>query len=124
MIIELGGWSCGSLPILLSQSGYGTQVVYGREAALGVLEQASPALLIVGGAANPGLYRAARHASSAPILALVPREDEAGALSAFETGVDQYQVGPISSSEVAARAHAMLRRATWPAPVPPEESTE
>lgn len=111
LIVELGGWTCGSLPALLSQGGYEVQVVSGREAALGVLERGPPVLFIVGGMADPDFYRALRRASAAPILALVPREDEAQVLSAFATGVDQYQTGSISNGEAAAWARALLRRA-------------
>jgi DNA-binding response OmpR family regulator len=110
LIVELGGWTCGSLPALLNQDGYEVQVVRGREAALGVLKHEGLILFIVGGMADPDLYRALRRASAAPILALVPREDEAQVLSALAMGVDQYQTGSISNGEAAAWARALLRR--------------
>jgi CheY-like chemotaxis protein len=110
LIVELGGWTCGSLPALLSQGGYEMQVVCGREAALGALEREGLVLFIVGGVADLDLYRALRRASAAPILALVPREDEAQVLSALATGVDQYQTGSISNGEAAAWARTLLRR--------------
>jgi len=116
LIVELDGWTCGSLPSLLGQGGYEAQVVRGEEAALDVLKRETPVLLIVGGRADPDFYRAL----SAPILALDPKGDEEQALSAFAAGVDQYQTGIVSSAEVAARARAMLRRAAWPAPTSPE----
>ena len=105
---------------MLGQGDYETQVVQGHEAALDVLRLKDPMLLIVGGTATPRLYHALRQASPAPILALAPQGDAEQAISTFAAGVDQYQAGPISSSEVAARARAVLRRATWPAPTPPE----
>jgi DNA-binding response OmpR family regulator len=124
LIVQVGGWTCGSLPQRLGQFGHETQVVRGRETALEVLEHQGPALLIVGGAADLDLYRALRQASPAPILALVPQGNARRAVVAFAAGVDQYQAGPISNNEAAMWARAMLRRATWPAPVPPERSTE
>ena len=120
LIIELRGWACGPLPRLLGQSGYETQVVRGREAALGVLRLKAPVLIVVGGTATTRLYHALRQASPVPILALAPQGDAEQAISAYAAGVDQYQAGPISSDEVAARARAVLRRATWPLPTPPE----
>ena len=124
LIVELNGWTCGSLPSLLGQGGYETWVVRGEEAALDVLRGETPILLIVGGKADPDFYQAVYRALSAPILALAPKGDEEQALSAFAAGVDQYQTGLVSSAEVAARARAMLRRAAWPAPTPPEEKVE
>lgn len=124
LIVEVGGWTCGSLPQRLGQFGHETQVVRGREAALQALEHQVPALLVVGGTADPDLYHALRQASPAPILALVPQKDAGQAMVAFAAGVDQYQAGPISNNEAAMWARAMLRRATWPTPVPPERSTE
>ena len=120
MIIELHGWTCGPLPRLLDQYGYETQIVQGCEAALDVLKRMDPVLLIVGGTASPKFYHALCQATPAPILALAPQGDAEQAISAFAAGVDQYQAGPISSSEVAARARAVLRRATWPIPTPTE----
>jgi len=114
LIIELHGWACGPLPLLLGQGDYETRVVQGCEAALDVLKRTDPVLLIVGGTASPKLYHALRQATPAPILALAPQGDAEQAISAFAAGVDQYQAGPISSSEAAARARAVLRRATWP----------
>jgi CheY-like chemotaxis protein len=112
LIVEMGGWSCGSLPQRLGQFGHETQVVRGRKAALEVLERQVPVLLIVGGAADLDLYHALRQASPAPILALAPQGNAGQAVVAFAAGVDQYQAGPISSSEAAMWARAMLRRAT------------
>jgi DNA-binding response OmpR family regulator len=120
LIIELRGWACGPLPLLLGQGDYETRVVQGHEAALDVLNRRDPVLLIVGGTASPKFYHALRQATPAPILALAPQGDAEQAISAFAAGVDQYQAGPISSSEVAARARAVLRRATSPVPTPTE----
>jgi len=110
LIIEVGGWTHGALPLLLGQIGYQAQVVRGREIALDALQHGHPTLVIVGGAADPKLYRALRRASSVPILALVPRPDEERVLTAFEAGVDDCQAGPISNSEVTARVRAIVRR--------------
>jgi DNA-binding response OmpR family regulator len=120
LIVELDGWTCGSLPSLLGQGGYEARVIRGEEAALEVLERETPVLLIVGGRADPDFYRA----SSALILALASKGDEEQALSAFAAGVDQYQTGFVSSAEAAARARAMLRRVAWPAPTSPEGEAE
>jgi PleD family two-component response regulator len=123
LIVEVGGWTCGSLPILLRQVGYGAQVVRGREAVLGVLESVQPTLLIAGGTAGPNFYRALRHVSPAPILALVPEAGEDWVLAAFAAGVDDCQVGPISNREVVARARAILRHIGQASPAAAESSS-
>ena len=112
MLVEVGGYACGSLPRLLGQSGHETQVVQGREAALDALECQEPGLIIVEGTADLGFYHALRRVSAAPILALAPEGDIGQAEAAFAAGVDQFQAGSISSNEATARAHALLRRAT------------
>ena len=110
LLIEVGGWKAGALPILLERIGYQVQIAQGHKAGPELLEPEHPGLLIVGGRAHPALYRRLRRASAAPIFALVPWEDERQMLDAFAAGVDDYQAGSIGSSEVVARARAMLRR--------------
>lgn len=110
LIIELGGWTCTSLPHSLEQAGYVARVVKEEGTALEVLSCESPILLVVGGRPGPEFYRALRRASPAPILALVPERDEEQALAAFAAGVDQYQAGYVSDVEVMARIRALLRR--------------
>jgi DNA-binding response OmpR family regulator len=112
---NMDGWTVGSLSTLLEQDGYQIQVVYGREAALTAREQEDLGLIIVTGTVDPGFCSALRHVSTAPVLVLAPQANEAQILSAYAAGVDQYQVGPISSGEAAARA--MLRRAAWLLPI-------
>ncbi len=110
LIVQVNGWACEALLPLLRAAGYNVRVVEDRD-ALEALEGESIMLLIVGGAADPKLYRALRRASAAPILALVPWADRDKMLEAFGAGVDDYQASPISNTEIAARARAMLRHA-------------
>lgn len=112
LLIEVGEWKAGALPKLLERIGYQVQMVQAHKAGRELLEREHPKLLIVGGRANPDLYRMLRQASVAPIFALAPWEDEGQMLDAFAAGVDDYQAGPIGSSEVVARARSMLRRGT------------
>jgi DNA-binding response OmpR family regulator len=115
LLVEVGGYACGSLARLLGQSGHQTQVIQGREAAVDALERQEPGLIIVEGTADLGFYHALRRVSAAPILALAPEGDIGQAEAAFAAGVDQYQAGSISSNEATARVHALLRRAAGPA---------
>jgi len=117
LIVEMSGWTCGSLPALLGQMGYDAQVVRGQEAALNALQHDHPALLIVGGAADLNLYSALRRASPARILALVPEADKERVLAAFAAGVDDCQSGPMGNREVVARVRAILRYVGQASPV-------
>ena len=114
VIVERGGWQSGPLALRLRQAGYAVQVVPGRQAALELLKQEHPALLIAGGEADLHLYQALRQASPAPLMALAPWRDDKRMLEAFALGVDDYQTASIGSSEVVARAAAMVRRSGTP----------
>jgi CheY-like chemotaxis protein len=114
VIVEGDGWRSGPLTSRLGHAGYAVQVVPGQKAALDLLQRQHPALLIVGGEADLRLYRALRQASPAPIMALAPWSDEGQMLEAFAAGVDDYQTAPIGSTEVVARAGAMVRRSGMP----------
>lgn len=63
--------------------------------------------------------RAIRRRSSAPILMLTARVEEADRLVGLELGADDYIIKPFSPREVVARVRAVLRRAQ---PAPPESS--
>jgi DNA-binding response OmpR family regulator len=51
-----------------------------------------------------------------PILALTARDQLADKLSSFGAGVDDYVVKPVALTELEARLHAVMRRATATAP--------
>ena len=121
LIIEVEGWMCGALPIQIERIGYEVRVVRGR-VAVDSLRLMNPILLIVGGAASLAFYRSLHQATMAPILALVPEADEEWVLDAFSAGVDDCQVGPISSGEIVARVRAILRRFRWNPPTTAEAS--
>lgn len=110
LVIALDGAQHRTLAGQLEQCGHRAQVVSEKGAALDLLGSTEPILLIVVGPADLDLYRSLRRTSTAPILALAPQADEEHMLAAFAAGVDQYQVRPISSQEVAARAQSLLRR--------------
>jgi len=93
---------------LLRSADYAVQVV-NDSTALEKVQRESPLVIIVGGAADLNLYRVLRGASTALILALVSDSDRERILEAFDAGVDDYQVVPISSAEIVARVHSMLR---------------
>ncbi len=112
MILALDKWTYGPLVRELEQSGFEARLVRESVAALDILSRDDPAVLIVVGPADLGLYRVLRRASSVPILALAPKADEEQTLDAFAAGVDQFQAGPISLGEVVARVCALLRRGT------------
>jgi DNA-binding response OmpR family regulator len=114
VIVERGSWQSEPLALRLRQAGYAVQVVPGREAALELLEREHPALLIASGEADLHLYQALRQASPAPLMALTPWRDDKRMLEAFALGVDDYQTASIGSSEVVARAAAMVRRSGTP----------
>jgi len=86
------------------------RVVRGDGAALEALGRQGTAAVIVAGRANPGLYRALRRATPAPLLALDPQAGDEDVLEAFAAGVDQFLYGPVSPAEVVARILALLRR--------------
>jgi len=112
LLIEVGEWKAGALSLLLERMGYQVQIAQEHKAGPELLERDHPKLLIVGGRANPDLYRTLRQAFAAPIFALAPWEDQGQMLDAFSAGVDDYQAGSIGSSEVVARARAIMRRVT------------
>ncbi|OGR10775.1 MAG: hypothetical protein A2341_26690 [Deltaproteobacteria bacterium RIFOXYB12_FULL_58_9] len=110
LIVEVDGWRREALLPPLRSAGYKVRVVDDR-AALETVQGEPPLLVIVGGVADLSLYRSLHYASPAPILALVPEADRDQLLTAFAAGVDDYQVSPISNTEIAARVQAMLRHA-------------
>ena len=112
LIVDLDGQNGQLLAKALEEAGFEPRVARRDSTALEMLGDLDPAVVIVAGPANPNFYRALRQAVSAPILALAPQADDAQALEAFAAGVDQFQSGPISPTEVVARVVALLRRAT------------
>ena len=57
------------------------------------------------------ICRDIRARSTIPIMMITARSDEADRLTGFDMGADDYVCKPFSPREVAARAHALLRRA-------------
>ncbi|MGB9671382.1 MAG: hypothetical protein ACPLXR_09590 [Halothiobacillaceae bacterium] len=100
-----------SLAQSLARLGLEGRVVRGAGAALALLGQVGPAAVIVVGPVHAETYRALRRATPVPLLALDPQADDEQVLAAFAAGVDQFQAGPITPDEVAARVEALLRRA-------------
>src|SRR5215510_11826877 len=58
-----------------------------------------------------------------PVLMLTARDDETDLLVGLAVGADDYMVKPFSMRELAARVHALLRRAARSTPVPPGPPT-
>ena len=60
---------------------------------------------------------------SVPVLMLTARDDETDLLVGLAVGADDYMSKPFSMRELAARVHALLRRAAKSAPAPAAPST-
>jgi DNA-binding response OmpR family regulator len=65
-----------------------------------------------------------RATSSVPIIMLTARDDELDKVLGLELGADDYITKPFSIREFRSRVRALLRRATYPAGDPAEETIE
>lgn len=67
--------------------------------------------LMMPGIGGIDLIRLFRHDSSAPVIILTAKGDEASRVAGLEAGADDYVVKPFSMLELVARVRAQLRRA-------------
>jgi DNA-binding response OmpR family regulator len=100
----------------LDRAGYTTRLVGSGSAALAVLSDAEPdvVLLDMGLPDRDGLgvCREIRERSRVPILAITGRGDVAARVQGLRSGADDYLVKPVSTDELLARIEAVLRRST------------
>lgn len=102
----------------LEDAGYRVTVVHDGQAALNMVEEDTPDLIILdwmmpelSGLKVMRWLRGVDDYKKIPVIMLTARGEEDDKLSSFETGVDDYLVKPYSPSELLARIKAVLRRA-------------
>ncbi|QUD87414.1 response regulator transcription factor [Phenylobacterium montanum] len=104
------------LVFALGKGGFETREAEDGEAALSLIAQARPDLVVldINLPRMTGLEvcRRVRAESELPILFLSSRDDEIDRVLGIELGADDYVVKPFSPREVTARVAAILRRAT------------
>ena len=99
----------------LEPEGYGVIVADNGRAALGLLEEHTPDLVILD-VMMPGLngfqvLRLMRQHSNIPVIMLTARREVETARDALSLGADDYVRKPFSTLELLARIRAKLRRA-------------
>jgi len=101
----------------LEDAGYRVTVVHDGQAALEMVEEDTPDLLILdwmmpelSGLKVMRWLRGVDDYKKIPVIMLTARGEEDDKLSSFETGVDDYLVKPYLPSELLARIKAVLRR--------------
>lgn len=117
-LVTIGGCPVQTLSPTLERAGFQVRRLNEDVEHLPAEELADTALFLVCGSVCPEVYQALRRRSSARILALVPGGDDAEVLRALSAGADDAQRLGISEQEIAARIHALLRRAGKPHSAP------
>ncbi len=107
----------------LSAQGYDLRVAADGEAALQIIKDWTPDLVITD-LAMPNmdgleLCKRLRSTSEVPILVLSVRGEDRMKVQALDAGADDYVSKPFSMSELLARVRAHLRRAPSPTPAQP-----
>jgi DNA-binding response OmpR family regulator len=100
--------------LYLKRAGYDVVVADDGEAALEILEQQSPDLvvldLILPDVGGLEITRWLRARGDIPIIMLTARRDETDRVLGLELGADDYVVKPFSPQELVSRVKAVLRR--------------
>jgi len=104
----------------LSSHGYEIRVANDAEAALDVVKDWPPELIITD-LSMPDidgieLTKRVRNKSEVPIIVLSVRGEERSKIAALDAGADDYVTKPFSMNELLARVRANLRRFSPPAP--------
>ena len=101
----------------LAQAGYEVLVAYDGEAALHVLRQSHPDLLLLDlmlpdrdGWEITRLIRADDTVADTPVIMLTARVEDGDKIVGLELGADDYITKPFNPREVVARVRALLRR--------------
>lgn len=102
------------LAYLLRREGYEVSVVDNGLAAVDVVDQSPPDLMLLDlmlpGLAGTEVCREVRNRSSLPIIMLTAKDSEVDIVVGLELGADDYVTKPYSSRELLARIKAVLRR--------------
>lgn len=100
--------------LYLRRAGYQAQVVRDGQAALKLLEQRLPDLLVLDimlpGADGLSILRWLRDRSDVPVIFITARREEVDRIAGLELGADDYVVKPFSPQELVSRVRAVLRR--------------
>ena len=117
---------CEILQFNLNAAGYGTDVAFSAEEAIGKgIEQYDLLLLDVMMPGLSGFELAQRlktdeKTAHIPIIFITAKDAEDDTLQGFGLGADDYVTKPFSVREVVARVNAVLRRRPTPSPSPRE----
>ena len=102
------------LAYLLRREGYEVSIVDNGPAALEMVDQSPPDLMLLDlmlpGLAGTEVCREVRTKSSLPIIMLTAKDSEIDIVVGLELGADDYVTKPFSPRELVARAKAVLRR--------------
>ena len=108
----------------LKRAGFEPVVARTAAQALELAERLEPDLVLLDLRLPDGdgrdVCRKLRRTSEVPILMLTASGTETDRIIGLELGADDYVVKPFSSGEVISRIRAILRRAAWREPDPPE----
>jgi DNA-binding response OmpR family regulator len=100
--------------LYLRRAGFQVQVVQDGSAALKLLEQRLPDLLVLDimlpGVDGFNILRWLRDRSDTPVIFITARREEADRIAGLELGADDYVVKPFSPQELVSRVRAVLRR--------------
>ena len=100
--------------IYLRRAGYQVQAVRDGNAALKLLEQHLPALILLDvmlpGVDGFSILGWLRDHSDVPVIVITARREEAERIAGLELGADDYVVKPFSPQELVSRVRAVLRR--------------
>jgi DNA-binding response OmpR family regulator len=100
--------------LYLRRAGYQVQAVRDGEAALKLLDQHLPDLIVLDvmlpGADGFSILRWLRDRSDVPVIFITARREEVERIAGLELGADDYVVKPFSPQELVSRVRAVLRR--------------
>ena len=104
--------------LYLERAEFSVRIAKDGEAALKILEQHIPDLIIMDLMLPEmdgfTITRWLRERSNVPIIMLTARRDEIDRITGLELGADDYVVKPFSPQELVSRVRAVLRRAGRP----------
>jgi DNA-binding response OmpR family regulator len=100
--------------LYLRRAGYSVQAVRDGEAALKLLDQHLPDLIVLDvmlpGMDGFSILRWLRDRSDVPVIFITARREEVERIAGLELGADDYVVKPFSPQELVSRVRAVLRR--------------
>ena len=106
----------------LRAEGFAVDVVHDGPSAVQAARTGRPDLVILDimlpGFDGLEVCRRVQAENPVPVIMLTARDDETDLLVGLAVGADDYMAKPFSMRELAARVHALLRRATKSAPAP------